>query len=69
VGLVLYDRSVFLNQPNFTEQDLSQLVRGQPTLGTAPVTPAQEATEETWLDQNTTPLFVDRSNGTLLKGQ
>jgi prepilin-type N-terminal cleavage/methylation domain-containing protein len=68
LGLVIYDRSTFLNQSGNTEGDFSPLVTGIPTL-TTPSAFNAEQTEETWIDENTTPLLVNRYNGTLMKGQ
>jgi prepilin-type N-terminal cleavage/methylation domain-containing protein len=66
LGLVLYDHSAFLNQPNVSEGDA---IWQKDLLLPRPNTNADEDAEEIWLDNNTTPLFVNRQNGTLIRGQ
>jgi hypothetical protein len=69
LGVVLYDRQAFVNQPGNTEGDY--VLNGIPTLqpDPPPGARAQEATEELWIDQNSLPLFVNRFNGNLLRGE
>lgn len=74
LGIVIYDRSAFLNQSGATEGDpayqIGGVAGGTDLLQlTGPTTAGPEGTEESWLDKNATPLFVNRGNGTLLKGQ
>jgi prepilin-type N-terminal cleavage/methylation domain-containing protein len=68
IGLVIYDRSTFANQPGHTEGDFSVLVAGIPTLS-SPATYEPERLEELWIDENTTPLLVNRYNGAIMRGQ
>jgi type II secretory pathway pseudopilin PulG len=58
-GLVLYDSEAFHGK-GFSDSD-PQLDNQGPTAG--------ELSEETWLDQNATPLLANRYNGTLSRGQ
>jgi prepilin-type N-terminal cleavage/methylation domain-containing protein len=76
-GIAIYDRQAFLARdpganPNPTEMDF---IFGSgffdPAVYPAAKFPswADENTEETWLDNNSLPLFVNRYNGTLIKGE
>ena len=60
LGFVLYDAEPFRNL-NFTPDD-PQFRQGAPYTGT-------ETDEEKWLDQNATPVLVNRYNGTLVRGE
>lgn len=65
-GLVLYDRQTFKAAGPGTENDW--IFRNFfPT--PVPASFAAEQTEETWIDSNTTPLPINRYNGTLIKGE
>jgi prepilin-type N-terminal cleavage/methylation domain-containing protein len=57
-GFVLFDRDAFLNQ-GFPDGDygLDQSVT------------SYNAAKDTWLDANSTPVLVNRYNGTLIKGE
>jgi prepilin-type N-terminal cleavage/methylation domain-containing protein len=59
-GLVLFDRDAFLNQPGFTDGSF-----GEDTT----VTQTVQSSKDLWLDQNSTPVLVNRYNGTLIKGE
>ena len=83
-GIVLYDRQSFLakntsaansaiNNPNPTEADF---IFGSgffdPAIYPAAKFPAiwsDEDSEESWLDNNSLPLLIDRYNGTIIKGE
>ncbi len=58
-GLVLFDREAFLN--NGTDED------PQASESTAYGVP--ERGEETWIDDNSVPLLINRYNGTLVRGE
>lgn len=64
-GLVLLDRDAFTNQ-NFPPNDPA--IDGS-SYGTTGSAPPSEADEENWLDQNASPLLINRYNGTLLQAQ
>jgi hypothetical protein len=79
-GLVLYQREQFLGQ-GLTFGDVLYTTSNKPT-GAAPPTNASwitaytnapsgpsEQLEEQWLDQNATPLLINRYNGTLVRGE
>lgn len=59
LGLVLFEEQLFRNA-GCTLQDLE--------ISTAAVA-GDEYAEEAWLDENATPLLINRYNGTLVKGQ
>jgi hypothetical protein len=54
-GLVLFERDPFLSNGNLPDAQISG--------GSA------ETGEEDWLDQNSTPLLINRFNGTLLRSE
>lgn len=58
LGFVLFDRESFKSTGN----------DGDPQVGAAAWTQA-EAAEESWIDDNATPLLVNRYNGTLVRGE
>jgi prepilin-type N-terminal cleavage/methylation domain-containing protein len=63
MGLVLFDSATFKSQ-NFTD--------GDPALGIPDpliLNPGNEPTEENWLDANSTPILINRFNGTLIRGE
>lgn len=60
-GLVLFDRETFQNQ--------MQQANVTPPLLDSNQTGTTETTIEQWLDVNTTPLFVNRYDGNLMRGQ
>jgi len=68
-GVVLYDRSTFIDQAGFTDYDMRGRTPSSPQYSDAPVgyTP-DERTEEQWLDENTTPLLINRFSGALMSG-
>jgi len=59
IGFVLFDREAFRSN-GFTDDDGSPTVR-QPSQA--------EQSKESWLDQNSTPILVNRYNGTLLRAE
>jgi type II secretory pathway pseudopilin PulG len=63
-GLVLFDRDAFQTQER-------QLNASVPTTGldSNPNGTSAETALDTWLDQNTTPLLVNRYNGTLTRAE
>jgi type II secretory pathway pseudopilin PulG len=71
LGFVLFDYDTFKNQ-GFSDVDADINAQGYSsapmTVGTTSQT-ASEQTEESWLDQNSTPLMVNRYNGTLIRGE
>jgi prepilin-type N-terminal cleavage/methylation domain-containing protein len=58
MGLVLFDSAAFKAQ-GFTDGDQ----------GFDPSVTAPETSEEAWLDANSTPLLINRFNGTLIRGE
>lgn len=62
MGLALFDSAAFKSQ-GFTDGDINF-----DTNVTASTVPS-ESTEEAWLDANSTPLLINRFNGTLIKGE
>lgn len=60
-GLVLMDSDAFTNNANRTDPQVTPLV--------PPDTYAREQGEETWIDENSVPLLVNRYNGTLVRGE
>ncbi len=76
-GLVVYQRDAWLNQKPTLSNGYSDALYqdGIPTSSTAALqdynngsTPSPYS-EENWLDQNATPLLIDRYTGTLIKGE
>lgn len=69
-GLVVFDHDAFIAR-GFTDKDAEAeapnagAIYGEYTAGWNP----SEATEETWLDQNSTPLIIDRYSGSLIRGE
>ena len=68
-GVVLYDRNNFVNQSGHTEGDTDYFTPSTvvPMASPSAYNP-DELAEETWLDQNTTPLMVNRFSGALMSG-
>jgi type II secretory pathway pseudopilin PulG len=68
LGIVLYDQAAFADK-GFTDADAALSIGefSPPQVAGGPG--SAEATEETWLDQNASPLYLDRYNGTVLKGE
>jgi hypothetical protein len=72
-GVVVFDHEAFASQ-GFTDAD-AQAVK--PTLLPSSYTTAgqvaagapSEAAEETWLDNNSTPLIIGRYDGSLIRGE
>jgi len=69
-GVVLYDRTTFTSKTTdagqpFTENDWT--LTTLPNLGDASIQ-ADEVEEELWLDENTTPLLINRFSGALMSG-
>jgi hypothetical protein len=56
-GLVLLDGDAFSNNANLTDPQATGA-----TYGT-------ELGEETWIDENSVPLLINRYNGTLVRGE
>jgi prepilin-type N-terminal cleavage/methylation domain-containing protein len=59
-GLVLIDRESFENNGNLNDPQATE---------PHPAYTANESGEETWIDENGTPLMVNRYNGTLVRGE
>ncbi|MDB5357229.1 MAG: Verru Chthon cassette protein [Phycisphaerales bacterium] len=60
MGLVLFDNAAFKAQ-GFTD--------GDPILDKINASATTEVNEETWLDTNSTPILINRFNGTLIRGE
>ncbi|HEY1683975.1 MAG TPA: prepilin-type N-terminal cleavage/methylation domain-containing protein, partial [Tepidisphaeraceae bacterium] len=76
-GLVVFDHDAFISL-GYSDQDPICENQGTPgiyngntwTDATNPsATYQSEAKEETWLDDNSTPLIIDRYNGSLIRGE
>ena len=72
LALLFYDRETFLNQKtqagdSFTDQDMQYTLPSQ--AAAVPVTAADKADEETWLDQNGTAVLVSPNNGSLINAK
>jgi len=71
-GLVVFQRDAWLSQKSslpdalYTDATPQNATSGLPDYTTG--TPTQQQ-EENWLDQNATPLLLDRYTGTLIKGE
>jgi type II secretory pathway pseudopilin PulG len=63
-GLVLFDREAFKAQ-GFTDGDTGMDPVVTSYTGGSP----SELTEETWLDTNSTPILINRYNGTLIRAE
>jgi type II secretory pathway pseudopilin PulG len=63
-GLVLFDRETFANAGG-NETDPELLTSNTPYTANNNA----ERTEETWLDQNASPVLVNRYNGTVIRGE
>jgi hypothetical protein len=68
-GLVVFQKDAFVSQ-NFSAEDPAYTTANssQANAYTSTGTPTQQ-TAETWLDQNATPLLIDRYTGTLIRGE
>ena len=73
-GMVLFDASAF--DANWSQGDSQFDPTGTPpqrpgpyTDSNTPASRSPEANEERWLDENSTPLMVNRYNGTLIRGE
>ncbi len=60
-GLIMFDRESFLNNWNNIDSQVDPKGAGGYAAG--------ERAEESWLDQNSVPLMINRYNGTLLRGE
>lgn len=67
-GVVVYDRDAWLSQ-NFPSDWIIEGPGSQSTYGTGGNSPPSEYDEEAWLDNNATPLLIDRYTGTLLRNE
>jgi Tfp pilus assembly protein FimT len=67
-GLVLFDKDAFQSQ-GFDTIDPTYSPHISPKSGSYTTGSPSEQTEESWLDQNATPLLINRFNGTLVKGE
>jgi len=71
-GLVVYQQAGYLNQRSPTQPE-ALYIDATPASPLTPLpdytsgTPSQQ-TEENWLDQNATPLLINRYTGTLIRG-
>jgi hypothetical protein len=63
-GVVIFDREAFKAQ-GFTEGDDTMDPAVTSYTGTSP----SEQAEETWLDTNSTPILINRYNGTLIRAE
>jgi prepilin-type N-terminal cleavage/methylation domain-containing protein len=72
LGLVLFDYDQFKTQ-GFSDLDADINGKGYTSAGSiveGSVTQAQsEQLEETWIDQHSTPVLINRFNGTLIRGE
>jgi prepilin-type N-terminal cleavage/methylation domain-containing protein len=74
-GIAIYDRQTFLAKAPGANPTDADFILGSgffdPAVYPTAKFPswADENAEETWLDNNSLPLFVDRYNGTLIKGE
>jgi prepilin-type N-terminal cleavage/methylation domain-containing protein len=66
LGLVLVDLEQFKTKSELSDGDPQITAATTPT---AYQTSAAEIAEESWLDENATPMLINRYNGTLVKGQ
>jgi len=66
-GFVLFDRDAFNNQ-TFTDGD-PYLDPNVTSYGNVGSSPPSEADEEAWLDNNATPILINRYNGTLIRAE
>ena len=64
-GVALFDRDAFLGGSGVGDEDAANADAevGGGTYAT------QERAEETWIDQNSVPLLINRYNGTLVRGE
>jgi prepilin-type N-terminal cleavage/methylation domain-containing protein len=72
VGMVLYDEEAFTSANNKADghsTDFDSDFAGQPYTAVNGTYAPEEAAEEQWLDQNATPVLVNRYNGTLVRSQ
>ena len=72
-GLVVFNAEAF-KAKDFTDSDAqvagSGFANGAGAIGSSlPGYPGPELDEETWLDQNSVPLIINRYNGTLIRGE
>lgn len=68
LGLVLFDSDEFKSQ-GFSDSDSDQWSNGSLWTGSNAVQFSSEQTEETWIDQHSTPVLINRFNGTLIRGE
>jgi type II secretory pathway pseudopilin PulG len=61
-GFVLFDRDALMNQSGVTTE-------GDVGWGDSNASANNESAKDTWLDSNSTPVLINRYNGTLLKGE
>lgn len=66
-GVALFDRETFNNSSGAGDEDTAN--RDFQIPAAPALTPAQEQAEETWIDQNSVPLLINRYNGTLVRGE
>lgn len=67
-GLVIYDGDAFTAQ-NFDNIDPTYEPAISPKSGVYKTGTPSEQTEEMWLDQNATPLLINRYNGTVIRAE
>jgi type II secretory pathway pseudopilin PulG len=68
VGLVLFDGDAFRTL-GFTDEDADLMLSGGPGYTVAWKSGISEQTEEIWLDNNSTPVMINRFDGTLIRGE
>ena len=66
-GAVLFDREAFIAASGSSDEDTAN--RDFQMGGTGAPTIVVERGEETWIDQNSVPLLINRYNGTLVRGE
>jgi prepilin-type N-terminal cleavage/methylation domain-containing protein len=74
LGFVLFDEETFVNQfgqgrTNDAAAYSDTQVDNRVVFGGPNDSPPEEAAEEKWLNENSTPILVNRYNGTLLRGE
>ena len=69
-GFVLFDGVTFLESIGADDPSTNPDLRGRtdPQVS-GPKNPHNEDAEETWIDENSTPLIVNRYNGTLIRAE
>lgn len=69
LGLVLVDKETFQNQERLLSPPPSTFDGNPETTMSSGTTDPREPVLDTWLDTNTTPILIDRYNGTLIRAE